>query len=330
MKFDQLRRREFITLLGGAAAVLPLTAHAQQTARLWRVGWLSAGSGPGAFTKSFLQGMQELGYVEGRNLAIEYRWAAGSNERMAEFAQDLVRTGVDLIVTAGTPATLAAKQATSTIPIVFAAAGAPIEKGLVISLGHPGGNVTGLALLVDDIKTLQILKEAIPRISRSAFIYDPDTLPGRFGDDWLRLARGRSRRLKVDLQPVVLRASNDADQVFATLPAGVDSLLVENSAVNAVARRRICALAAMRRLPAVSTERSFADAGCFLSYGEDQVDMHRRAATYVHKIFKGTNPADLPVEQPTKFQLVINLKTAKALGLDVPPMLLARADEVIE
>jgi putative ABC transport system substrate-binding protein len=274
--------------------------------------------------------MQERGYVEGKNLNIEYRWAAGKNERLEQFAADLVRTGVDLIVTAGTPATLAAKLATSTIPIVFAAAGAPIEKGLVISLGHPGGNVTGLALLVDDIKTLQILKEAIPRISRSAFIYDPDTLPGRFGDDWLRLARGRSRRIKVDLQPVVLRASNDADQVFATLPAGVDSLLVENSAVNAVARRRICALAAMRRLPAVSTERSFADAGCFLSYGEDQVDMHRRAATYVHKIFKGTNPADLPVEQPTKFQLVINLKTAKALGLDVPPMLLARADEVIE
>jgi putative tryptophan/tyrosine transport system substrate-binding protein len=325
-----MNRRELIALLGGAAAALPLAGHAQQTARHWRVGWLSTGPGPGIFTQSFLQGMQDLGYVEGRNLTIEYRWAAGSKERMTEFAADLARTGVDLIVTAGTPATLAAKQATSTIPIVFAAAGAPVEKGLVSSLSHPGGNVTGLALIMDDIKTLEILKEAAPRILRAAFIYDPDTLPGRFGEDWLRLARGRSRRLKVDLQPVVLRTPNDVDSVFAAFPAGVDSVVVSNSSINALARRRICTLAAMRGLPTVSIERMFVDAGCFLSYGEDQVDMHRRAATYVHKIFTNTKPADLPVEQPTKFRLVINLKVAKAIGLDVPSMLLARADEVIE
>jgi len=323
-------RRELIALLGGAAAALPLAGHAQQTARHWRVGWLSTGSGPGIFRKIFLQALQELGYIEGHNLPTAYRWAAGSNERTSEFAADLVRTGVDLIVTAGTPATLAAKQATSTIPIVFAAAGAPVEKGLVSSLSRPGGNVTGLALIMDDIKTLEILKEAAPRISRAAFIYDPDTLPGRFGEDWLRLARGRARRLKVDLQPVILRAPNDVDSLFATFPAGADSVLVSNSSINALARRRICALATMRGLPTVSNERMFVDAGCFLSYGEDQADMHRRAATYVHKIFSNTKPADLPVEQPTKFRLVINLKTAKAIGLDVPPMLLARADEVIE
>jgi putative tryptophan/tyrosine transport system substrate-binding protein len=327
-----MRRRELITMLGGAGwlATCPLAAHAPEMARRWRVGWLSPSSGPGAVTKSFVQAMEALGYFEGRNLTMEYRWAAGNSKRMNELAEDLVRTPVDLIVTAGTPATLAAKHTTSTIPIVFAAAGAPIEKGLVSSLSRPGGNVTGLALIMDDIKTLEILKEAAPRISRTAFIYDPETLPGRFGDDWLRLARGRSRRLGVELQPVILRIPNDTDQLFATLPTGIDSLLISNSSVNVQARRRICTMAATRGLPSASNERFFADAGCFLSYGESQLDMHRRAASYVHRIFSGTRPADLPVEQPTKFELAINLKTAKALRLEIPPMLLARADEVIE
>jgi putative tryptophan/tyrosine transport system substrate-binding protein len=190
--------------------------------------------------------------------------------------------------------------------------------------------VTGLALLTDDVKAVQILQEAAPRISQVAFIYNPNTLPSQFGETWLGRAKARSRTLKMDFQPVALRNPNEADRVFATLPAGVDALLIENSATNALERRQICSLAAHRRIPAVSTERAFAYAGCLLSYGEDQRDMHRRAATYVDKIFKGAKPSDLPVEQPTKFELFINLKTAKTLGIDIPPTLLARADEVIE
>jgi putative tryptophan/tyrosine transport system substrate-binding protein len=281
-------------------------------------------------TQSFLQGMQERGYVEGKNLNIEYRWSAGKNERLEQFAAELVRTGVDVVVTVGTPATLAAKLATSTIPIVFAAAGAPIEKGIVSSLGRPGGNVTGLALITDDIKSLEILKEIVPGISRTAFIYDPGTLPGHFGEAWLNGARARSRRLKVDLRPVTLSNPDEATEVFAALPARADSLLIGNSATNILVRSRICTLAAQRRLPTASNERAFADAGCLMSYGEDQRDMHRRAAIYVDKILKGAKPADLPVEQPTKFRLVINLKAAGTLGLTVPNTVLARADEVIE
>jgi putative ABC transport system substrate-binding protein len=325
-----MRRREFIMLLGGAAAAWPLAAYAQRGERVWRIGWLSPASGPGRTTRSFLQGMQERGYIEGKNLNIEYRWSAGKNERLEQFAAELVGTGLDVIVTVGTPATLAAKLATSTIPIVFAAAGAPIEKGIVNSLGRPGGNVTGLALITDDIKSLEILKEIVPGISRAPFIYDPSTLPGRFGEVWLSGARTRSRRLKVDLRPVTLSNPDEATQVLAALPASADSLLIGNSTTNILVRGRICALAAQRRLPTASNERAFADAGCLMSYGEDQSDMHRRAATYVDKIFKGAKPADLPVEQPTKFQLVINLKAAKALGLTIPDTVLARADEVIE
>src|SRR5262245_19064633 len=323
-------RREFITLLGGAAAAWPLAVRAQQSVRVWRIGWLSPGSGPGASTQEFLRSMRDRGYAEGQNLAIEYRWAANSDEQMALLAADLVRSGVDLIVTAGTPATVAAKQATPTIPIVFAVAGAPVEKGLVDSLAHPGGNVTGFALIMDVVKALEILKEVAPRVSRVAFIYDPSTVTGGFEEGWLNRVRARSRTLQVDLQPVILQKPHEIDRVFAAFPVGANALLIDNSATNTLARRRICTLAAERGMPAASTERAFADAGCLMSYGEDQLDMFRRAAGYVDRILKGAKPADLPVEQPTRFRLVLNLKTAKVIGLDVPPTLLARADEVIE
>jgi putative tryptophan/tyrosine transport system substrate-binding protein len=325
-----MNRREVITVLGGAAASWPLAARAQQAERTRRVGWLSLGSGPGVFARTFIQSMRERGYTEGQNLAIEYGWAAGKDERLEQLAGELVRKQVDLIVTAGSPATMAAKQATSTIPIVFSAAGAPVEKGLVKSLREPGGNVTGLALITDDIKALQILKEVIPNISQVAFVYDPATLPGEFGETWLRRARVRARALKLDLRPIVLHNPEQVEDVFTRLPASADAMLLGNSAVNALARNQICKLALQRRLPTASIERAFVEAGCLLSYGEDQVEMVRRAATYVDKIFKGARPAELPVEQPTKFQLFLNLKTAKALGLEVPPMVLARADEVIE
>lgn len=325
-----MNRREVVTILGVAVVAWALPSHAQQAQQTRRVGWLSLGNGPGLFVRTFVQSMRERGYAEGENLAIEYRWAAGKEERLEPMAADLVRKQVDLIVTSGSPATNAAKQATSTIPIVFSAAGAPVEKGLVKSLREPGGNVTGLALITDDIKALQILKEVMPDISRVAFVYDPATLPGEFGETWLRRARGRARTLKLDLRPIVLHSPEQVDDVFTRLPAGADAMLIGNSAVNALARNQICKLALQRRLPTASIERAFVEAGCLLSYGEDQVEMVRRAATYVDKIFKGARPAELPVEQPTKFQLFLNLKTAKALGLEVPPTVLARADEVIE
>ncbi len=329
-----MRRRAFLAWLGGATALplagLPRAARAQQRDRVRRIGWLSPGSGAGAATRGFFQALREHGYVEGQNLVVESRWAGGNSERLAELAADLVSAGVDLIVTAGTPATLAAKQATSSIPIVFAAAGAPVEKGLVASLANPGGNVTGLALITDDLKPLQILKEAAPAITRVAFIYDPDTLPGEFGEEWLKRARARARALKLDLQPIALRSPNRTKEAFETLPATTNAVLIANTSTNAQARRQICTLATQRRLPTASIERSFADAGCLLTYGEDQVDMHRRAAGYVDRIFKGARPADLPVEQPTRFSLTINLKAANAVGLAVPPLLLTRADEVIE
>jgi putative tryptophan/tyrosine transport system substrate-binding protein len=324
-----MRRRAFLTWLCGAAA-LPLAARAQQRDQVRRIGWLSSGSSPSAATRGFFQAMRERGYIEGQNLLVEYRWAGGNSERLAELAADLVSAGVDLIVTAGTPATLAAKQATSSIPIVFAVAGAPVQKGLVGSLANPGGNVTGLALLTDDLKALQILKEVAPAVTRVAFLYDPDTLPGDFGEDWLKRTRARSRALKLDFQPVALRSPDRTTQAFDTLPAGTNALLISNSSTNAQARRQICTLATQRRLPTASIERAFVDAGCLMTYGEDQVDMHRRAAGYADRIFKGAKPAELPVEQPTRFQLVINLKAANAIGLAVPPLMLTRADEVIE
>jgi ABC-type uncharacterized transport system substrate-binding protein len=324
-----MRRRTFLAGLGTAVA-WPLAAPAQQPSRVRRIGWLSAGSAPGPMAQGFLQAIRELGYVDGENLRIEYRFAGGKAERLGELAAELVAAGVDVIVTAGTPATLAAKQATASIPIVFAAAGAPVEKGLVASLANPGGNVTGFALITDDLKPLEILKEAVPTISRVAFLYDPDTLPGAFGEDWLNRTQARARRLRVDLQPVILRRPDGARQVLDALPGGTDALLIANTATNAQARRPICTVAAQRRLPSASIERAFAEAGCLMTYGEHQADMHRRAAGYVDRILKGAKPADLPVEQPTRFQLVVNLKTATALGLTLPPLLLTRADEVIE
>jgi putative ABC transport system substrate-binding protein len=329
MQFRQLQRREFISLLGGAAA-WPLAARAQQVERIRRIGWLSAASGPGGPARAFVQWLGELGHVEGRTIAIEYRWAAGRNERLPQLAAELVQLGVEVIVTVGTPATIAAKNATATIPVVFASAGAPIEKGLVESLARPGGNVTGFALVTDEIKTLQMLKEMAPAVSRVAYVYDPDVQPDQFGERWLARARARSRTLKVDFQPVALRNPDAADRVLAALPAGIDALLLANTVPNILVRGRICAFASERRLPAVSTEKLFAATGCLMSYGEDQLDMHRQAAGYVDRILKGVKPAELPVQQPVKFQLVINLKTAKALGLTLPNAILALADEVIE
>jgi putative tryptophan/tyrosine transport system substrate-binding protein len=324
-----MRRREFLSALGSAAVAWPLAARAQQ--KVWRIGYLSPLSGPSdAGSRSFVQGLHELGYIEGGNLIIEYRFAMGENELLRELAVDLVRAKVDLIATEATPATKAAMQATSTIPIVFGSVQDPVEKGIVASLAHPGGNVTGNALIADHSKALELLKGVLPGASHVTFIYDPATRPGAYGEAKLKEIQDQARTLDMTVQAAALRDPEEIDRVFAALPAGTNALLLENSAINLLADERICALAAQRGLPTVGTLHEFAGAGCLMSYGEDLSDNYRRAASYADKIFKGAKPRDLPVQQAVTFQLVVNLRTAKALGLTIPEAFLVRADEVIE
>ncbi len=323
-----MRRREFLSALGSAAVSWPLAARAQQ--KVWRIGYLSSLSGPSAMSRSFVQGLRELGHIEGENLIVEYRLAMGKNERLPELAADLVRARVDLIATEGTPSTKAAMQATSTIPIVFGSLQDPVEKGIVASLAHPGGNVTGNALIADHSKALEQLKGVLPGASHVAFIYDPATRPGAYGEAKLKEIQDQARTLDITVQAVALRDPEEIDRVFAVLPAGTNALLLENSVINLLADERICALAAQRGLPAVGTLHEFADAGCLMSYGENLPDNYRRAASNADKIFKGAKPGDLPVQQAVTFELVVNLRTAKALGLTIPEAFLVRADEVIE
>jgi putative ABC transport system substrate-binding protein len=325
-----MRRRNFITLLGALAVALPVAAYVAQSAeRVWRIGYLSI-LGPSELSGALLQGLRELSYVEGKNFVVEFRNAAGRTERLPELATDLVRANVDLIVTEGTPATKAAIQATSVIPIVFGSAQDPVEKRIVASLAHPDGNVTGLALITNQAKPLELLKEAVPGISRVVFIYDPATSPGAYGEASLKALQTEARRLGMTLQQLALPNPAETDRVFTTLPADTNGLLFENSAINVLANKRICELAMERRLPAVGSLREFALAGCLMSYGENLPNAYRRAASYVDKILKGAKPSDLPVMQATNFDVVINLKSAKALGLQLPTTFLIRATEVIE
>ena len=328
-----MRRREFMTVLGGAVA-WPLAASystaAQSGGRVWRIGYLSGMYSSTELSQSFVQGLRELGYVDGQNLVLDYRFASGKNERLPELAAELVRERIDLITTEGTPSTLAAMHATRTIPVVFGSAQDPIEKGIVASLAHPGGNVTGNALIADHSKPLELLKQAVPKVSQVAFIYDPATRPGTYGEAKLKELQNHARTVDMEVHAIALPDPDGTDQVFAALPTSTDAILLENSVVNLLAQERLCTLAAQRRLPAVSTFGEFADAGCLMSYGENLPDVYRRAATYVDKIFRGAKPADLPVQQPVTFRLIINLRTAKALGLTMPELLLVRADKVIE
>jgi putative tryptophan/tyrosine transport system substrate-binding protein len=310
-----------------ALAVLPLSAGAQPADKIWRIGYLWGGSNPtvSAQAQGFVQRVGELGYVEGQNLFIEFRGAAGRNEQLPELAADLVRANVALIVAQGTPAALAAKEATRRIPIVFSGSH-PVEKGVVASLARPGGNITGIAIPIHEVKALEFLKQAAPEVSRVPYFYDPATLQ----DIFLTSDREQARALGIMLEPVALRGPDETDRVFAALSAEANGLLLDTSQPTFLARDRICALAAQRRLPSAGTDRDFVSAGCLLSYGVDFGWVGRHRADYVDRILKGAQPADLPVEQPTKFELVINLKTAKELGLTLPWMLVARADEVIE
>jgi putative ABC transport system substrate-binding protein len=256
---------------------------------------------------------------------MEYRWAEGHNDRLPELAADLVRVRVDVIVTGGTPPTMAAKQATQTIPIVFAALGAAVEKGIVGSLARPGGNVTGLTFQIELGKALGLLKEAVPSVARVVYLYDPDSSrPGA-----VERLRSYAQRLNVESQVVAVRDPTRVAQAFAEFGRGTNGLMVDSATYLQMTADQICRLALQRRLPATGHGRLFADAGCLMSYGEDLLAMYRRAAGYVDKILKGAKPSDLPVEQADKFELVINLKTAKALGLTIPQSVLLRADEVI-
>ena len=330
-----MRRREFITFLGGLAAAWPITGRAQQAAKVARIGYLSTNlaSSP-HHHEAFRQGLRDLGYVEGRNVVIEYRDAEGKVERHPALAAELVALKVDVIVVAGsTLAAQTAKQATSTLPIVFIAVGDPVGSGLVTSLARPGGNVTGLSNIGPELvgKCLELLKQAVPGVDRVAVLWVPGALGERTDKDMLKGAEVAGRALGVQLQFVDARGLENFDRAFSDMTsARAGGLTVLPSARLLREHRRLVDLAAKNRLPAVYTSREFVDAGGLMAYGANLADLYRRAATYVDKVLKGAKPADLPVEQPTKFELVINLKTAKALGLDIPPTLLTRADEVIE
>src|SRR5712692_1525732 len=325
-------RHAFIGTLAGFLLVVPLAAEAQAPAKVPRIGFLSARppTDNPYFIESFRQGLRELGYVEGQNIAIEYRFAEGRPERLPALAAELVRLKVDVIVAGGPPAPAAAKQATGTIPIVFAVAADPVAVGLVASLARPGGNITGLASISGEIvgKQLELFKEVAPKVSRVAVLQNPsnDTHPHT-----LRQAEGAARALGVQLHIVEARTPPEIDAAFAAMRSQrAGGVLVLRDPLFLTHRTQIAALAAKNRLPAVYGFKEEAEAGGLMAYGASVPLMYRRAATYVDKILRGAKPADLPVEQPTKFELVINLKTAKALGLTIPQSVLRRADEVIQ
>jgi len=325
------RRRFLLTSLAGALAA-PLAAGAQQATKVARVGYLATNPTP-HFQAAFRQGLREFGYVEGRNLVIEDRDAAGKLERLPALAAELVALKVDVIVAPNTPAALATKQATKTLPIIFTAVADPVTSKLVTSLAHPGANVTGLSVLAPELvgKCLELLKQAIPAVSRVAVLWHPGATGERTDKDMLKSAEVAAQTLGVRLQFLEARGRADFDRAFSEMTrARADALIVVTSSILFGERRRLVDLAAKNRLPAVYPWREAVDAGGLMAYGPDLAAMLRRVANYVDKILKGTKPGDLPVEQPTKFELVINLKTAKALGLTIPPSLLGRADQIIE
>ncbi len=328
-----ISRRRFLSSLAGVLAA-PLAAEAQQAAKVARRGFLASNRGAAPHLgEAFLQGLRDLGYVEGRNLVIEYRYAEGKLERLPALAAELVALKVDVIVAGNQVSALAAKQATKTIPIVFPIAADPVGSRLVTSLARPGGNVTGSSVLVPELvgKCLEQLTQALPKVSRVAVLWPPGAAGERTEKDMLKAAESAARALGVRLQAVEARGPADFDRAFSAMTrARAGALTVLPTAMFLSERRRLVDLAAKNRLPAVYGLREFVDDGGLMAYGPNYADLYRRAATYVDKILKGAKPGDLPVEQPTKFELVINLKTAKALGLTIPPSLLLRADEVIE
>jgi ABC-type uncharacterized transport system substrate-binding protein len=327
-----MRRRKFITLLGGAAAGWPLAAPGQQQAKVPQIGFLgnSTAALEADLVGPFRDGLRDLGYEEGRNIVIEYRWAEGKYDRFPALIAELVALKVDVIVTAGTPAALAVKTATTSIPLVMVAVGDPVGTGLVASFARPGGNNTGLTSLAPELegKRLELLREVVPKLSYIAVLWNP---ANAYMVTTEKEVQAAAKVLHMKVLSLGVRTPEELDTALATV------LKEQPGALNVLAdrlflhnRARIVDFAAQHRLPGVHAYRELVVAGGLMSYGPSYADMHRRAAIYVDKILKGAKPADLPVQAPTKFELVINLKTAKALGLAVPPTLVALADEVIE
>jgi putative tryptophan/tyrosine transport system substrate-binding protein len=329
-----MNRRTFLGTLAGALLAAPLAAEAQQAGKVWRIGSLNTSPIPvpdqNPIWDAFRYRLRELGYIEGQNLTIEYRTTGGPADRLPDLAVELIRLNVDVIVVPATQAALVAKQATRTIPIVLAAGVNPVETGLVKSLARPGGNLTGLSVSGGEVsgKRLELLREVIPKVSRVAVLLDP-TNPAHavFWKDTERAAE----KLHLRLQRVTARAPEEIEAAFwAMAKARAEALVVFTEPMLYAQRDRLADLAARNRLPTINMIKGHAEAGDLIAYGPDYRDLYRRVAEIVDKILKGAKPADLPIEQPTKFELVINLKTAKALGLTIPQSLLLRADQVIE
>jgi len=325
-----VKRREFITLLGGAVVARPLAARAQQE-KLPTIGFLGTAtlSTMNSRVAALVQRMRELGWIDGRNVAIEYRWAEGRSERFTEIATEFVRLKVDVIVTQGTLPTLAAKKATAIIPIVSAVMGDPVGNDLVANLARPGGNITGLSIQTPDIagKRLELLREIVPGLRRVAFMGNIDNpiVPQE-----LREVQVAAGTLGLEIVTVQIRRTQDIVPAFEALKHGVEAVYLASEGLVDANRLRVNILALGARLPTMWSNQELVEAGGLLSYGPSFPDLYRRAGDLVDKILRGTKPGDIPVEQPTKFDLVINLIVAKALGLEIPPTLLARADEVIE
>jgi putative tryptophan/tyrosine transport system substrate-binding protein len=349
-----MRRREFIGLLGGTLAAWPIAALASEASsqrgdsklralaseasgqrgdsKVPRIGVLLPGTAASFAlrTKAFLDGLRELGYIEGQTIAIEWRWGQDRVEGLAEIAADLVGRNVDVLVTGGTPAAKALKSATGTIPIVMAIIGDPVAAGLVDSLARPGGNATGFSIVAPDLsgKRLELLKEIVPGISRVAVMLNAGNPQSQFE---LREMQAAAQTMGLQLHPVQISSQDAPEEAFAAMSrASAHALIILTDPIFFSQRRQIVELAGRSRLPAMYFFQGFAEEGGLVSYGPSDTDLYRRSATYVDRILRGAKPSELPVEQPIKFDLVINLNAAKALGLDISPMLLARADKVIE
>ena len=316
------------TVLASLAAVLmPLPAEAQSAGKVRRIGFLRAGRPPKDFVEAFQQGLHELGYVDGQNVIVEFRMTEGSVEQLPRLAEELVRHKVDVILASAGASAVAAKKVTTSVPIVFVGVYDPVELGITPSLSRPGGNITGLALSSADLfgKRLELLRELVPKLQRVAVLSHPANPPDAMQVKAVEVA---ARTLRIQLQPVSVRSPNDFDSAFKAVRA--DGLLQLDSPFFTTQRTRLVELAVRSRLPVIYGYREMVDVGGLMSYGAHFPDLYKRAATYVDKILRGAKPAELPVEQPTKFELVINLKTAKALGLTIPPSLLLRADQIIQ
>jgi putative tryptophan/tyrosine transport system substrate-binding protein len=323
-------RRTFLAGTGAVFLAAPLAVEAQQTGKVWRIGILAPGIPQDPSRSPFLQPLRDLGYVENQNLVVERRYAEGKIDRLPDLAAELVQLKVDVIFTVSTPGVQAAQKATRTIPIVFVGVSDPVGSGVVPSLARPGANVTGVSTQSLDLpgKGLQLLKELMPRARRVAVLWNPSN---RASAEALAEAERHAPSLNVKIMPVGIPSPADIETALVAITQDrPDALQVQATAPMFELRRRIMEFAASNRVPTVSFQREMAESGGLMSYGPSQVDMYRRVAAYVDKILKGAKPSDLPIEQPTKFELVINLKTAKALGLTIPPSLLGRADEVIQ